>query len=243
MKTKSQQIKEFGFQEDQILNKKYRISSKLGTGWEGEVYAIEEINTGIVRAAKFFYPARNNKNKTLIGYAKKLNNLNDTPIIIKYISQEEVLFKGQKILYLISEYIEATSLEDYINSSKKNSISLFEAVHIFYQLVKGVEQIHLKGQFHGDLHTGNVLLRRKGLAFEIKLIDLFLWKGNKREFQRSDILELINIFYELLGGQKNYAKLPHSIKQIICGRKSNLILKKFPRISTLSVTLENLSWT
>jgi tRNA A-37 threonylcarbamoyl transferase component Bud32 len=116
-------------------------------------------------------------------------------------------------------------------------------MHIFYNLVKGVEQIHLKGEFHGDLHTGNVLLRRKGLSFDIKLIDLFLWRGNKREFQRADIVELINIFYEILGGQKNYAKLPLSIKKVICGKRSDLILKKFPRISTLSVYLENLTWT
>jgi hypothetical protein len=241
--TTDKKIKDFGFEEGHLLNKKYRILSKLGEGWEGEVYSIEEIKTGIVRAAKFFYPERNNKNKTIIGYAKKLNNLNDAPIIIKYITQEEMRFKGQNILYLVSEYIEATSLETYINNFKKKSIPLFEAVHVFYQLVKGVEQIHLKGEFHGDLHAGNVLLRQKGLAFEIKLIDLFLWKGNKREFLRSDIIQLINIFYEMIGGKKNYAQLPISIKKIICGKKSNIILKRFPRISNLSVTIENLSWT
>lgn len=236
-------IKDFDFPEGHVLNRKYRILSKLGQGWEGEVYSVMEINTNIIRAAKFFYPARNDKNKTVIGYAKKLNNLNDAPIIIKYITQEELTLKGQSILFLVSEFIEATSLEDYIQKTKRKSIPLFEAIHIFYNLVKGVEQIHLKGEFHGDLHTGNVLLRRKGLSFDIKLIDLFLWRGNKREFQRADIVELINIFYEILGGKKNYAKLPLSIKKVICGKRSDLILKKFPRISTLSVYLENLTWT
>ncbi len=236
-------IKDFDFQEGHVLNRKYRILSKLGQGWEGEVYSVVEINTNIIRAAKFFYPARNNENKTVIGYAKKLNNLNDAPIIIKYITQEEMEFKGHTILFLVSEYIEATSLEDYIHQSKKKAIPLFEAMHIFYNLVKGVEQIHLKGEFHGDLHTGNVLLRRKGLSFEIKLIDLFLWQGNKRDFQRADIIELINIFYEILGGQKNYTKLPQSIKKVICGKRSDIILKKFPKISNLSVSLENLTWT
>lgn len=236
-------IKDFDFPEGHVLNRKYRILSKLGQGWEGEVYSVMEINTNIIRAAKFFYPARNDKNKTVIGYAKKLNNLNDAPIIIKYITQEELTLKGQSILFLVSEFIEATNLEDYIQKTKRKSIPLFEAIHIFYNLVKGVEQIHLKGEFHGDLHTGNVLLRRKGLSFDIKLIDLFLWRGNKREFQRADIVELINIFYEILGGKKNYAKLPLSIKKVICGKRSDLILKKFPRISTLSVYLENLTWT
>ncbi len=236
------QIKDFDFNEGHLLNNKYKIISQLGAGWEGEVYSIVEIKTGIIRAAKFFYPARNSKNKTLIAYAKKLNNLNDAPIIIKYITQEEIDFREQKILYLVSEYIDATSLDDYIQNFKNKTISLFEALHIFYQLVKGLEQIHLRGEFHGDLHTGNVLLRQKGLTFEIKLIDLFMWKGNKKEFQRADIIELINIFYEMLGGKKKYSKLPVAIKKIICGRNSTLILKKFPRTSALSAYLENLTW-
>lgn len=233
---------EFNFEEGQVLNKKYKIHSKLGSGWEGEVYSIQELNTGILRAAKFFYPRRNKNNKTIIGYARKLNKLGDTPILIKYISQEEIQFNEEDISFLISEFMDAYSLESYIHSFKGHKVPLFEALHIFHQLVKGVENIHLQGEYHGDLHTENILMRKKGLSFEIKLIDLFLWKGNKREFQRADILDLIDIFYQMLGGQKHYAKLPPEAKKIICGKRSDLILKKFPKISTLRGYLENIKW-
>ena len=232
----------FDFEDGQILNKKYRVQSKIGMGWEGEVYSIEELNTGVIRAAKFFYPRRNRKNKTVINYAKKLNKLSDTPVIIKYISQEEINFSGKEILFLVSEYIDAYSLESYIKSFKGDKIQFFEALHIFYQLVKGIEHIHSKDEFHGDLHSENILIRKKGLSFEIKLIDLFMLKGSKRDFQRADIIDLIDIFYKMLGGPKNYSKLPMVAKKIICGRNSSLVLKKFPRISVLKGYLENLDW-
>lgn len=236
-------LRTFNFEEGRVLNKKYRILSKLGEGWEGQVYSIQEISTGIIRAAKFFYPERNNKNKTVIGYAKKLNHLNDAPIVIKYITQEEMTFRGFTICYLVSEYIDGFTLDSYITSFTGKKVPFFEALHIFYQLVKGVEQIHIKGDFHGDLHSGNVLIRKKGLSFDVKLIDLFLWKGSKREFQREDLFNLMDIFLEMLGGSKSYAKLPQIAKDIICAKRRNLITKKFPRISTLRVHLENLDWS
>lgn len=53
----------FNLQPGRILAKKYEVIAKLGAGWEGEVYRIRELNTGIERAAKLFFPDRNIKNK------------------------------------------------------------------------------------------------------------------------------------------------------------------------------------
>lgn len=235
-------IKRFDFEEGRVLNNKYEVISKLGEGWEGQVYSIRELSTGIKRTAKFFFPNRNLKNKTIIGYAKKLNTLSDVPIIIKYITQEKMKFEGAEVSYLVSEFVEGQTLDQFVKKDLKNKATAFEALHILYELVKGLEYIHIRGEFHGDLHTDNVLIRRLGVGFQIKLIDLFLWNKAKREYQKSDILELINILYEILGGQKRYSQQPKFIKKIICGRRSDLILKKFPKVSTLRVYLENMNW-
>lgn len=235
-------IKTFNFEQGRILNGKYKVLGKLGEGWEGQVYSIQEVSTGIIRAAKFFYPERNSKNKTIVGYAKKLNTLNDSNIVIKYITQEKMVYRGFDVSYLVSEYTDAYSLESYINSQPKCQLPLFEALHILYEIAKGVEHIHLKGEFHGDIHSGNILVRRTGLGFQVRLIDLFLWKGSKREFQKSDISDLVLVFGEMLGGPQKYKTMPDVAKKIICGRKSNLILKKFPRISSLKGYLENIEW-
>ena len=51
-------ISSFDFQPGRSLAKKYEVLSKLGQGWEGEVYLLRETSTGIERAAKFFFPQR-----------------------------------------------------------------------------------------------------------------------------------------------------------------------------------------
>jgi serine/threonine protein kinase len=219
------------------------IHSKLGQGWEGQVYSIEEINTGIKRAAKFFYPKRNPKNKILVGYAKKLNKLSEVPIIIKYITQEKLFYKEQEISYLVSEFVEGKTLDQFLKKDLKNRLSLFEALHILYELAKGLEMIHVKGECHGDLHTDNILISRSGVGFKIKLIDLLLMKEKKAEYRKSDIVELICIFADLLGGRKKYQMLPPVAKGIICGRRSDLILRKFPKMSSLRAYLENIDWS
>ena len=50
-------IDEFEFARGRVLAGKYEVIERLGKGWEGEVYRLRELATGIERAAKFFDPA------------------------------------------------------------------------------------------------------------------------------------------------------------------------------------------
>ena len=54
----SRKPKPFDFPPGKSVAGKYHIERLLGSGWEGEVYVIVERNTGIRRAAKFYYPHR-----------------------------------------------------------------------------------------------------------------------------------------------------------------------------------------
>ena len=69
----------FDFEPGATLVDKYVVEEKLGGGWEGEVYRIREKMTGVERAAKFFYPQRNEKDQAVKFYAKKLHTLRDCP--------------------------------------------------------------------------------------------------------------------------------------------------------------------
>jgi hypothetical protein len=66
-------VDSFDLKAGRRLAGKFEIVACLGTGWEGEVYKIRELSTGIERAAKFFFPQRNPNNRTLTWYAKKLH--------------------------------------------------------------------------------------------------------------------------------------------------------------------------
>lgn len=216
--------------------------SYLGNGWEGEVYKVEECQTGIIRAAKLFYKHCYKISKPHIFYARKLNKLKSCPIIIQYHNQDIVIVRKEKVDFLISEYVSGEVLSKYLAKQRQKRINPFEALHLFYALVQGVEQIHFQGEYHGDLHTDNIMVKRKGLNFEVKLIDfLHLGRPTKQKIQE-DVYDLIGVLYEMLGGQKYYKSLPDNIKGLILGRKKKLIAKKFKMAGHLRIYLENLTW-
>ncbi len=234
-------IDSFDFEPGRVLSRKYKIIERLGVGWEGEVYKLEELETGIERAAKFFFPERNQKNKALKFFAKKLHKLRSCSILIHYNTMEEIQFRRQRIFYLVSEYVEGLMLSQYIESRKGKRLDTYQALHLLYELAKGMEEVHRHREYHGDLHTDNVILRRVGLHFDLKLIDLFHWNGASHENIEEDTMKLIQIFHEAIGGSKHYSKQPKEIKQLVCGLKRSLLRKKFRTAGQLRRYLETMT--
>lgn len=236
-------IRSFDFAAGRKLAKKYEIVSKLGAGWEGEVYLLRESPTGIERAAKFFFPQRNVRNKALNFYAKKLHKLRDCPALIQYHTQETIHFSGQDISFLVSDYVEGEILTEFLKAQPRGRLDAFQGLHLLHAMSVAIEGIHRLNDYHGDLHPGNVIIRRRGLGFDIKLLDFFHWGDHPNLANiRDDVVDVIKIFYDALGGQAHYAKQPPEIKAIILGLKRSLILKKFKTITHLRDHLENLNW-
>ena len=105
-----------------------------------------------------------------------------------------------------------------------------------------MEQIHQAREYHGDLHSENVILRRQGLGFDLKILDFFHWAAPRPENIRDDVVAMIRVFHETLGGKNAYSKVPVQIKEIICGLKIGLIWKKFPTAGHLKRYLETMNW-
>ena len=194
------------------------------------------------RAAKVFFPARNPNNKTLLFYAKKLDKLRRCPIVVQYHTQENFRFRGHVLPMLVSEYVEGELLPHFVAAQPGKRLHHFEALHLFYALVKGVEQIHLVGDYHGDLHSGNVIVRRVGLNFDVHVVDMYSWGRRTASHVQFDMTCLIRIFYDILGGSKHYAKQPPEVKGIILGLKQSLIRKKFKDLGRLRAHLDALPW-
>jgi len=232
----------FDFPEGRVLARKYLIEEKLGDGWEGEVYKVREIKTGIPRAAKFYYPIRNPKGKTLIRYSQKLNRLSNCRIIMQYAHQDSITFHRQKVDFLVSEYIEGKVLQACQDEQPGKRFHPFEALHILNVLCRGMETVHNLREYHGDIHSDNIIIQRRGLGFTVKLIDFFDWNGSMRENIFTDVCDLIRLLYDLIGGAKRYAKMPPQIKSICCGLKTSLIRKKFRTAGQLRRALQQLTW-
>lgn len=235
-------ITAFSFPSGLVLAGKYEILHRLGAGWEGEVYLVRELRTGIERTAKFWYPQRNPQNRVSNFYARKLHHLRSCPIIIQYHTQDTVTVDGLTIPFLVSEFVEGELLTAFLRRQPERVLTPFQALHLLHALAAGMEAIHNLGEYHGDLHTDNIIVQRYGLGFELKLLDLYEWKGRKQETIQDDVLDLVRIFYDALGGQPRYAKQPAEVKAICCGLKRSLILKKFKTAGQLRVYLETMQW-
>lgn len=235
-------IRNFNFKPGRVLAGKYEVIAALGSGWEGEVYLVEEKDTGIERAAKFFYPQRNPNNRSLLFYAKKLHKLRNCPILIQYHTQDTVTVQRQPVKFIVSDYVEGDLLSNFIEEQPGQRLDYFQGLHLLYTLAQGIESIHHMGEYHGDLHTDNIIVQRAGLAFEVKLVDMYHWGAPTAQNIRQDVFDLVRILYDVLGGQRHYARQPQPVKSVINGLKRTLILKKFKTAGQLREYLENLSW-
>jgi serine/threonine protein kinase len=192
--TRVVKVDSFDLAPGRVIGRKYVVTERLGEGWEGEVYKIIERSTGIERAAKLFFPQRNIRDRAVGFYARKLHRLRHCPILIQYHTHEELVYRRVPITVLISEYVEGERLSDFLHRQPGKRLNPFQAVHLLHALASGIEQIHNMREYHGDLHTDNIIVNRFGLGFDLKLVDLFQWSTPKRENIQDDIIDMIRFF-------------------------------------------------
>jgi len=238
----SKKIKRFDFPPGRIVAGRYEVERPLGSGYEGEVYAITERATGIRRAAKFYYPHRDPTGKAAIAYARKLDALRHCPILMQYYHQEIALVKRRKVTVVISELVEGQKLSEFLATQPRKRLSAFEALHVLYELAKGIAPIHSRGEYHGDIHDDNIMIRRRGIGFDVKLLDFFDLGKPSRDKIHKDVLNLIQVFHTLVGGSKHYRLQPAVVKDIIRGSKDTLILQRFGSAGDLQRWRETLAW-
>ena len=241
MKTGSH-IEIFNLLPGRIIASKYEVLASLGSGWEGEVYLIRERNTGIARAAKLFFPHRNIRNRTSTFYARKLHTLRHCPVVIQYHTEETITVRSTPVMVLISEYVEGEILRAFLEQQPGKRLRPFQALHLLHALAVGVECIHQHRDYHGDLHSGNIIVQRFGLGFDLKLLDMFQWASPKAWNRQDDICDLVRLLYDALGGARHYPNQPEAIKAICRGLKRSLILDRFPTMSHLRSHLETMEW-
>lgn len=242
-RSSSPEVSSFQLAPGRILAGKYEIVSRLGRGWEGEVYKLRELETDIERAGKFFFPQRNIKGRTSRIYARKLYKLRHLPILIQYHTSESFIFRGHRVVYLVSELVEGELLSKFLARQPGKRLSVFQGLHLLHALAQGMEGVHNEREYHGDLHMGNVIIRRQGIGFHLKLLDFYDYGVAHARDLHDDVCDLIRIFYDAIGGKRWYSKHPPEAKDICRGLKRSLILRKYRTAGQLRQYLETMSWT
>jgi len=76
----------------------------------------------------------------------------------------------------------------------------------------------------------------------VKFVDFYNHGRVERARREEDLVALIRIFYEALGGLKRYHHFSNTAKYICAGLKSNHILNRFKTVTHLRSHLEHMVW-
>ena len=241
--THSDRITSYNFAPGKVLARKYEVVSQIERGDEGELYMLHERSTGIERTAKFFFPQCNPGGRVSNYYARKLHKLRHCTILMQYRTQETIKYEGTPVTFLVSDFVDGEFLPDFLAEHTGNRLSLFEGLHFLHALARGLEQVHASGEAHGHVSEENIIVIRRGLGFQVKLLDLQRVAGiSKPELIREDVVDMLRVAYNSIGGARVYGKLPEEIKEIFCGLKRTLIAKKFRNAGALRRYLEAMRW-
>ncbi len=138
--------------------------------------------------------------------------------------------------------MEGELLTSFLGRQPGGRLTPFEGLHLLHELALGVEEIHRVREYHGDLHGDNIIVRRKGLSFNVKVVDMYDWGAPTAENIRDDVCDLVRIFYDSIGGARTYRKQSPSVKYIVSGLKRSLITRKFRTAGHLRRHIETMEW-
>jgi serine/threonine protein kinase len=116
-------------------------------------------------------------------------------------------------------------------------------LHLLHALACGVEQVHRLGEAHGDLAPDNILLRRRGLGFKVKLMDLKPGLCSEPEALVDDVQALLQIFQSVIGGNKTFVNLPPAVKALCNWRRRGNLGDRLRHAGDLRLHLESFTWT
>jgi len=238
----AQRLSRFDLQPGDRLNGKYIVEEFLGGGVQGEVYKVVEMRTRIRRAAKLFYPRGNERDRAARSYARKLDRLRTCPIVIQYHHAESLSIEGRPITCLFSDYVDGVLLSEFVASHPGGRLQPFEALHVIYPIVCGLEQIHATQEYHGDLHDQNILIKPAGIFFDIKIVDFFDHGRSSGGHRRDDVVDVARLLHTIVGGHRTYARQPAAIKSVCLGLRRDRIYAHFPNATRLRKHLERFAW-
>jgi len=218
---------------NEVIDNRYMILGKLGEGGMSIVYKALGIENNTDVAMKFLKPGvTSSRIEDVIRFKKEVEITSrfNHPNIIKIYGIGEY----KNIPYIVMELLETKSLPDLFKKSKVFGIR--DSVDIIKQLAEALSYVHSKGIIHRDLKPGNIMIRKDGDRYSVKLLDFGLALVmeleeireeeeivgtfgymspeatgivNKRIDERSDLYSLGVIFYRLLTGE-----LPFKAKEV-----------------------------
>ena len=140
------------------LDGRYEIQEIIGVGGMAIVYkAYDSIDDRIVavKVLKDEYLANEDFRRRFKNESKAIAVLSHPNIVKVY----DVSF-GEKIQYIVMEYVDGITLKEYIDQQKV--LTWKEAVHFTVQILRALQHAHEKGVVHRDIKPQNIMMLEDG---------------------------------------------------------------------------------
>ena len=154
---------------------------------------------------------------------KAYDNVEDRIVVIKILQEENLNFEkfkstfkselikqlnhiniahiydvcvGEKLQYIVMEYIDGITLKEYIN--KQGSINWYDVIYFSKSILEAVQYAHNKNIIHGNITAENILLTANA---EVKIKDFGIYNSNSSHQKYEDIGNIGVLIYEMLTGE------------------------------------------
>lgn len=157
-----------------ILGNRYEVKEIIGTGGMSVVYRAYdniELKTVAVKILKEEFVANEEFRHRFKNESKAIAILSH-PNIVKVL---DVNF-GEKLQYIVMEYIEGITLKDYIKLQR--IVPWKEALHFATQILRALQHAHDKGVIHRDIKPQNIMVLQNG---NIKVADFGIARFSRGE--------------------------------------------------------------
>ena len=143
---------------ENIIDNKYEILSKIGSGATSNVYKARRLSDDFIVAVKVVRDDVDDleeQEKAFRHEAEALSKLSHRNV-------RRILAAGRwnGLLYMVTEYINGSSLKDIIEQN--GPLPQKKAVDYALQIAAGIEHAHLKNIIHRDIKPQNVIVSLDG---------------------------------------------------------------------------------
>ena len=219
----------------EVLEGKYRIDERLGSGGYGTVYRAVQVHLGNVVAIKVFKPVSGQEREEAIErfrsegiFAFRVQHPNAVRVI-------DFVIYLDAIVFLVMEFVRGVSLQ--AEMAIHGRFSPARMAQLLAPVCDAWAAAHAAGVVHRDVKPGNILLQREGETETLKLIDFGIAKllaGNGGHLEnltetgmvfgtpaymaperflsssydgRSDVYSVGVLAYELLAGRRPFVQI------------------------------------
>ena len=139
----------------------YQILDQLGSGYEGVVYRVVEIPTGISRALKIMYSNTEQSLQHILHTARTFERMGSSGATPRYhhTGHTYLNHRGDSAYYLVFDLLEGITLLEFASSiSGEAQARLAEAIRLIYRVAEQIAKVHKLGLAVGDFDSGTNIL-------------------------------------------------------------------------------------